>query len=266
MKLAVGILAIGSLFWDPKKDTDHPGKLGVREAWWESRLDKGAARSVSAPIRYGRLSSTRGHTYSMVFSAEQATSGCAKVIPCLNLVASEQDLKSEAKLLWAAERGVGTPDTSLSSEWGAVGLLINWERDNEAGHVSDLRQIEGFWSVLINQTAVNRKNYQAVATSKACISKSGLLEIAWPKSTDGRPLEFDLILATANRPTLVGSPRTYPDAARIANAWIQARTKYPVQDYEDYFWKNMTNGITTLQDEEIMRRLKEEVTVAPREL
>lgn len=257
MKLAIGILAIGSLFWDPKKDA-HPGELGVREAWWKSRLDKGAARSVSVPIRYGRLSSTRGNTYSMVLSADQAASGCAKVIPCLNFVGRDQDLKSEAEYLWAAERGFEKPDTSLSSKWGAVGLLLNWERSGEAKYVLGLEKIKGSWSFLINQTAENRKNYQAIATSNACISKSGLLEIAWPKATDGRPLELDLILATANKPSLLGSPRTYPDAARIANAWIRARNKYPVQNYEDYFWKNVTNGITTRQDEEIMRRLNSE--------
>jgi len=262
MKLAVGILAIGSLFWDPQKDALHPEELGVREAWWKSRLDKGAARSVTVPIRYGRLSSTRGDTYSMVFSAEPAASGCGKVIPCLNFVGNEQDVKSEAEHLWAAERGVESPDTSLSSRWGAVGLLINWERSSEAKYVQDLEKIKGSWSVLINQTAENRKHYQKVATNNACISKSGLLEIAWPKSTDGRPLELDLILATANIPALVGVPPTYPDTTKIANAWLRARKKYPAQNYEDYFWKNVTNGITTLQDEEIMRRLNDEVVVA----
>jgi hypothetical protein len=258
MNLSIGILAIGSLFWDPKTDALHPREIGIREGWWKSRLDKGAARSVRVPIRYGRLSSKRGDTYSMVFSAEQAASGCAKVIPCLNFVGSEQDLKSEAEHLWAAERSVGTPDTSLSSKWGAVGLLTNWERNSEARHVLDLKEIERSWSVLINQNAVNRRNYQTVATSNACISESGLLEIAWPESTDGRALELDLILATANSPTLVGSPLNYPDTTRIANAWLRARREHPLQNYENYFWKNVTNGITTLQDEEIMRRLNAE--------
>lgn len=258
MNLSIGILAIGSLFWDPKTDALHPREIGIREGWWKSRLDKAAARSVSVPIRYGRLSSTRGDTYSMVFSAEQSASGCAKVIPCLNVVSSEQDLKSEVEHLWAAERGVETPDTSLSSKWGAVGLLINWERSSEARYASDLKHIEGYWSVLINENAENRKHYQTVATSNACMGKSGLLEIAWPQSTDGRPLALDLILATANSPTLVGAPPTYPDITRIADAWLRARDKYPVPHYDDYFWKNLTNGITTRQDEEIMGRLNGE--------
>jgi hypothetical protein len=194
----------------------------------------------------------------MVFSGEQAASGCAKVIPCLNFVGSQQDLKSEAEHLWAAELADGPVDRSLSSSWGAVGLLINWGRTSDNRHVSDLKEIEESWSVLINENEVDRRNYQTVATSDACLSKSGLLEISWPKSTDGGPLELDLILATPNSPKLVGVPPTYPDTTRIANAWIRARKKYPVQNYEDYFWKNVTNGITTIQDEEIMRRLNGE--------
>lgn len=257
MKLAVGILAIGSLFWDPKTDPNHPGEIGVREAWWQSRLDKAAARSVGVPIRYGRLSSTRGNTYTMVFSSQQS-SGCAKVMPCLNFVGGQQDLKTEAEYLWAAERGFERSDTRLSSKWGAVGLLINWRRRNGGTNSSDLEQIKESWNALINQDPENRRNYQTVVTSNACISKGGLLEIEWPKSTDGHPLELDLILATANSPTLMGAPPTYPNTMMIANAWLQACKKYPSHHYDDYFWKNMTNGITTPQDEEIMRRLNGE--------
>lgn len=152
-------------------------------------------------------------------------------------------------------RGLEKPVTSLSSKWGAVGLLINWRRSNEGTNSSDLEQIKERWSALINQDEQNRRNYQKVATSNARLSKGGLLEIEWPKSTDGFSLELDLILATANSPTLVGERPTYPDTMRIANAWIRACKEYPSNKYDEYFWKNVTNGITTLQDEEIIRRL-----------
>lgn len=46
MSLTIGILAIGSLYWDK----------GVREGWRNSRLRMDHERTVMVPIRYGRLS------------------------------------------------------------------------------------------------------------------------------------------------------------------------------------------------------------------
>ena len=43
--LSVGVLIIGSLYWDLASD---------RKEWRASRLNAGGARTVRAPIRYGR--------------------------------------------------------------------------------------------------------------------------------------------------------------------------------------------------------------------
>jgi hypothetical protein len=51
--LNAGILIIGSLLWDAE-----------RKGWRDARLEMPTAATVTAPIRYGRLSGTRrGHRY-----------------------------------------------------------------------------------------------------------------------------------------------------------------------------------------------------------
>lgn len=57
MPLTAGVLIIGSLLWDSEKE---------RPAWRAARLDVAGAQTVTAPIRYGRLSESR---YTMVFPA-----------------------------------------------------------------------------------------------------------------------------------------------------------------------------------------------------
>jgi len=48
MALNAGILIIGSLLWDEK-----------RQEWRNARLDRRSQKTVAAPIRYGRLSGKR---------------------------------------------------------------------------------------------------------------------------------------------------------------------------------------------------------------
>ena len=74
MPLNVGVLIIGSLFWDSEQN---------RPAWRDARLDMATAQTVTAPIRYGRRSGrNRGYTYTMVFS-RLAELGHAKVVQCV---------------------------------------------------------------------------------------------------------------------------------------------------------------------------------------
>ena len=55
----LGVLIIGSLFWDNS----------TRDEWRRDRLDLERRQYVRAPIRYGRQSTGRGCSYTMVFSA-----------------------------------------------------------------------------------------------------------------------------------------------------------------------------------------------------
>ena len=235
MSSTIGILAIGSLYW----------ATGVREAWRQSRLRMKDEISVNVPIRYGRLS-TKGErrgTYTMVFSSEPMELGKAKVLPCNNDVASLNDLEIEARALWAAERKCSQPDGRIASGWGSVTLLHNpsgnvgtelldgWaHRVADENHFLDLaRRIEG----------------------GRLIGESGLLQIPWPGLDSGEPVDLDLLLATANEPTLIGDPPAYPSAETVALAWKRGLHERPADKPDDYFWQNKKHGITTFQDREI---------------
>ena len=119
--LSVGVLIIGSLYWDLASD---------RKEWRASRLNAGGARTVRAPIRYGRQSSTRGCSYTMVFSSDlrEDPSGRAIIVPCKHHAYSIDDLNVEAECLWAAERQQDATRRGISAGWGCVALLVNPNR------------------------------------------------------------------------------------------------------------------------------------------
>ena len=91
----VGILIIGSLYWDKAKH---------RCDWRRDRLDHCGKRYVRAPIRYGRCSKTR-NCYTMVLSTKLTSNqfGRAIVAPCRRRARNAADVVDEAVHLWTAE-------------------------------------------------------------------------------------------------------------------------------------------------------------------
>lgn len=232
MALNAGVLIIGSLCWD-----DIP----IREAWRRSRLRRDLEFDVRVPIRYGRKSSKRGNTYTMVFSP-QCVLGQAKVVACRNTLASVDDLVNEAEELWAAESITTCPKKKIAASWGCVTLLTR--------PTANIPQpfLDG-WAKRTQQ----EECYGAPPSSAIeVIVNRGLLNIAWPiLVADGRPVPLDLLFATATQPTLVGSPPTYPDAMTIAEAW-----KHGHEDSVKYFLSNRKHGIYTFQDYAITEFLR----------
>ena len=80
---------------------------------------------------------------------------------------------------------------------------------------------------------------------------SGFLNVTWPRTQDGSMLAMDLLLATATNPTI--DDGRYPSIEDIAEAWTTPEGKKHV----DYFWKNKAHGITTFEDGEIEKHLRE---------
>lgn len=227
MPLNLGILIIGSLLWDSDRD---------RPAWRDGRLDMASAQTVTAPIRYGRLSSRRGNTYTMVFS-RSCEAGHAKVVRCKRSVSTAADLIAEAQALWKAEQPSAAPGR-IAADWGRVALLCN------PGRTIPLELFEG-WA----RRVADEPNYGSVRQAPEegrLITKDGLLQIDWPRLVEGgEALQFDFMLAAANDPKLTGEPPTYPSAATIADAWNRAG------EHVEYFWKDRDSGIQTFQDDEI---------------
>src|SRR6516164_9471311 len=118
-----GVLIIGSLLWDD-------GKGGIRAAWRAARLDVGAHVPVRASIRYGRKSTSRSNTYTMVFGPVVQTSQ-AVLVPCAARINTIHNLITEASALWQAENANAKPGV-LHKSWGCVGAVWTKQDAREA--------------------------------------------------------------------------------------------------------------------------------------
>lgn len=212
-----GILIVGSLLWD-----DPNG--GQRADWREARLDQGAAVRVATPIRYGRKSSSRADTFTMISSPSDPV-GEAAILPCRGSIATLDDLVVEAKALWQAEARAREPGP-ISDGWGCVGVMFA----TTAAHLSEE------WSVHFRKCG---------ARQVSVVDADGILEIEWPAGLDGHAADFDLILVTATRPA-----KMLPSAEEVADAWIERGS-------EEYFLNNVKHGIRTAADSDIWKRIKE---------
>ena len=223
---SLGVLIIGSLYWDRERD-----------AWRRERLDMGELHRVLVPIRYGRFS--KGQSYTMVFSPtlDESRFGHAIAIQC-----KSQDIVEEAKCLWAAESKKGS-DCGVSASWGCVGLLPN--PDSTKLPSKQLNR----WRDFVKECAERRSNYRALAAADAGIDEEGVLKIRCRMRDAGSTLPFDALLATATEPTMHDSG--CPSPRDIAAAWKTTKGKQEV----GYFWKNRKHGIWTFQDDEIANHL-----------
>jgi hypothetical protein len=232
----VGILIAGSLYWATER---------YRVAWRSECLDMGRVIPVRAPIRYGRKS--RHGSYTMVF-APGSPMGQAKVVGCQRPVISITDILTQAKALWLAERPPNARPVSgrlHSASWGCVAILLQ-PNSKVPSNVLDE------WTRRVAQECggpSRTSNYDPAAYSvkgRAAIDKRGVLQIPWPDcSTTGAPLDgFDVLLATATKPTPDPTTGDFPTVTDIAAAWNTNRDA-------SYFHSNRKNGFHTFQDEQI---------------
>ena len=234
-EIRVGVLIIGSLLWDPEPH---------RHDWRRARLNMDPAHRhpVRAPIRYGRRSTKRGCSYTMVFSRGLTTEqfGRAVVVPCTRTAGDAAEIVDEAVRLWTAETPNGSnPNKRVSAAWGCVALVEHPERP-----LSD--DVRRAWKEKVaNEGCAYRQLDSAVDEEPAVDRQSGLLNIPWPTPVDGSDLPCDVLLATATNPTIIGGH--YPTPEQIAEAWSTPGGKPHVY----YFNNNRRDGIATFQDEEI---------------
>lgn len=238
--MRLGILIIGSLYWDPSR---------VRCRWRQARLSCTEKRRVTVPIRYGKRSKTRGNTYTMVFarSCSDATRlGTGLVIPARAECCEPEHLFEEAEHLWAAERNV-EEISGLCADWGRVCVLKHPKIETGDRILqtwgSRIGLIGGAYSAL---PRANGEDPILDATT-------GLALFSWPKDvgTNQDLLDFDILLMTATSPTL--NTGKYATAHEIADAW-----KADGANNVLYFYNNRHYGITTFEDDRIQALLRGE--------
>ena len=238
MEFKIGIMMIGSLYWDEEK---------VRNDWRKNRLSD-EQFDVFAPIRYGRRSEKRGNTYTMVFSKlcirKSYGLGAAKVVTCKNKAHNIEEIIKEAEFLWVAERNSSKTNNKFWDNWGSIGLLCNPRTTFPKKYFSK-------WS----EITASSNQYGNISHSKSeppVLNQNGLLKLPWPTIIrQNKPLSLDIILATATDPTLNTETGAYPKARDIAEAW-----QNDTEGNDKYFRQNRENGISTFQDSLILNILK----------
>ena len=230
------VLIIGSLLWDNSEN---------RVSWRNSDLNVEHKQYVSAPIRYGRKSGIgRKNTYTMVFSSlcYQEGLGTAVLVPLKEHVSNPKELIAKAANLWHAERPSSQIDSlEISYNWGEVGLLKNPEGSLPDNFVEE-------WIKHYRETNA-KPDIKLAPGETPIITSDGILKMSWPTDKDtGNSVDFDFIFASVNEPK--PNDGKYPSVQEIAQACIRNK-------YTEYFDKNRDNRITTFQDEEIEKFLKD---------
>src|SRR5215469_1321153 len=110
-----GVLIIGSLLWDNSRRGD----------WRRKHLRVDEKVHVQLPMRYGRLSESRGNTFTMTLGQDRPY-GQGVLVPCGREIRDPADLVTKAEALWKAERSAARP-SDISADWGCVGALFRQE-------------------------------------------------------------------------------------------------------------------------------------------
>ena len=238
--MRIGILIVGSLYWDGS---------ATRCQWRRDRLSCSGQRTVRAPIRYGRKSTSRGNTFTMVFAQSCSSPdklGTGLVLPARAECCEPEQLVAEAEYLWGAERN-SRIRSGVAADWGRVCLV----------HPRDRPLPEEFrtaWAGAVRAAGAQYRHVPMASGEQPLIGPvSGIAQFEWPTDaeTDEPLSDFDVLLLTATEPTLTNSE--YASAREVADAWRADAT-----GHVSYFYNNRQHGIRTFEDDEIERRLKGE--------
>ena len=234
-----GVIIIGSLFWETgdKKNTiqeKKPKELGqFRKKWREENLHLAEKKTIPLPIRYGRCSSTRKCTYTMVFSETVLQNlGQGLIIPFNKKFDFSKyiTLKEQAILLAKAEGIIEVTkkqEKQLYKKWGCIAVYIN--KNSEYKEV-----IKKYWEKLIklktSKYDINGIERFEFANNSPLINDKFMLSENVQVDTD-----LDFLLFTYIQPKHRNeSLEAYPTAIEIAEEINRT-------GYETYFYKNIEN-------------------------
>ncbi|MBE9461944.1 hypothetical protein ACFP1I_23445 [Dyadobacter subterraneus] len=233
MNFKGGVIIIGSLLWE---------ETPIRQKWKALNLQSvDFKQMVSVPIRYGRQSSMRSDTFTIIFSNHISTQkGQAYILGFKERIKNANNLQSQAFALGAVEGFWETENPSINKRWGTVGLLINPNIDLKDKKNADV--IRNWWTKLYQTytETFDNSQYRIEDSEAPVIDKNGFLQIPWTSEMD----DFDFLIATPIAP----KPHKLLTSKEIALQMI-------AKNYRTYFDKNRENKIHTFQDLEILKHL-----------
>lgn len=240
MKLVGGVIVIGSLVWEDHLEKDEGDN--IRQDWRRIYLSSEAPTYTRVPIRYGRESSTRKKTYTMIFSETcENNPGQGLILKFAEPITSFELLETQAIALAQAE-GIYKPDNRrLTSQWGSVALLLNPTLVKKDPATYEL--IVNRWSDIYNtyRQTFNSTEYKIDSERNSVITATGMLNISWQKEMD----PFDILIATP----VIPKPKALLTPEEIADRQIK-------NEYVEYFDQNKKHSINTYQDEQIDQHRK----------
>ncbi|MEO7048034.1 MAG: hypothetical protein ABI091_22235, partial [Ferruginibacter sp.] len=113
-----GVITMGSLYWE---------KSQIRKKWRTECLGI-TEQHIALPIRYGRISSTRSCTFTMVFSSECISSDKMGKGIFLNFnkdIQEFSDLTGQTRNLINAEHNDTVGFTRFNWSWGCLAIIFN---------------------------------------------------------------------------------------------------------------------------------------------
>lgn len=228
MEFKGGAIIIGSLLWD-----NEPKRIKWRKLYLESIEN---IIPLKARIRYGRESTSRRNTHTMILSNHPKTKfGNAYILRFKETLKNARNLESQAFAMAAAEGLWKKTGPSLNKSWGTVGLLINPKLEESR----NLEIIKERWTKIYTEYEFSPSDY-TIEKEPEIIDKNGFLKIEWTDEMN----KFDFLVATL----------TVPNPKSFINAEIIAK-KINETGYDEYFLNNHKHGITTYQDNDIMNLL-----------
>jgi len=207
-----GVLIIGSLLWDQSD----------QRVQWRQTLDLASKSKIPVPIRYGRISSSRKNTYTMVYSNSVPEHGKAYIVPFADSITCFEDLKDQAIALSYAE-GISSEryPNRLAATWGAIGIKFHVDHSDNS--------IAGEWRDELRNMASFDPTKYAVGEESPAITEDGILNFDF-QLPDG----IDYVLGTPVVPNI----ESYPSPEQIVQAIADS-----CPPYEEYIRENIRHGI-----------------------